>query len=70
MGLSRVVAKNDGEYPGIMPELKDRCARCRHAFTFHSKGTSHCKATGCKAHAGRPCPEFVPVRAGSLSSPR
>lgn len=51
-----------------MPELKDRCARCRHAFTFHSKGTSHCKATGCKAHAGRPCPEFVPVKTGTLSS--
>lgn len=45
-----------------MPTLQTKCGKCRHSYSFHSKGNSHCKATGCKhGLGGARCEAFVTV---------
>jgi hypothetical protein len=55
-------------YSVCMADLKTKCARCRHSYSFHGKGTSPCKATGCHSSAGAACEGFVePAEAKALS---
>lgn len=42
-------------------DLRERCARCGHSYSFHSKRfEATCKAMGCKGGPdGTRCPGFV-----------
>lgn len=53
-----------------MADLKTKCARCRHSFSFHQKSvTKPCMATGCKVSAGSACEGFMePAESKALSA--
>ncbi len=52
-----------------MTDLRERCERCRHTWSFHGNGKTNCKATGCHSSAGKPCVGFVkPAKDKALST--
>jgi len=50
--------------------LRERCARCGHAWSFHGK-REHvaCRAMGCKGDHGERCPGFIHQTPAALSAP-
>lgn len=51
-------------------DLREKCARCGHSFSFHGKAIGvTCRAMGCKGDQGQRCPGFVQQEAVSLSTP-
>jgi len=51
-------------------DLREKCARCGHAWSFHQKAEGKtCRAMGCKGADGERCPAFVHAAEPSLSTP-
>jgi hypothetical protein len=58
MGTKETYRAKRERYMGV---LQERCSRCGHSFSFHSKRSDvPCKAIGCHSGPdGRPCQGFL-----------